>query len=66
MGSHSSFQKAPRRSYVGLRLEDKTKVLWIDAICINQSVRARVADGHLGIDKGLAGVCPAISVATAI
>jgi hypothetical protein len=28
-------------------------------------VRARGADGHLGIDKGLAGVCPAISVVTA-
>jgi hypothetical protein len=29
------------------------------------NVRARGADGHLGIDKGLAGVCPAISVVTA-
>jgi hypothetical protein len=28
-------------------------------------VRARGADRHLGIDKGLAGVCPAISVVTA-
>jgi hypothetical protein len=32
---------------------------------VKPSVRARGADGHLGIDKGLAGVCPAISVVTA-
>jgi hypothetical protein len=32
---------------------------------VYSDVRARGADGHLGIDKGLAGVCPAISVVTA-
>jgi hypothetical protein len=46
--------------------EESTLKMNSDNVSDPSNVRARGADEHLGSDKGLAGMCPAISVVTAI